>query len=479
MADRALLLRAARAPLVSLAGPPLLAAAVVLPTLGRQPLSWDEAVTRGAASRSVPVLGQLLHRTDAPLGLYYLLMHGWLDVVRALGAAPTEGWLRFPSAVGAVLVVAFTVLVARELIGPSAALATGLLLAVHPLLTFYAQDARPYTLAAAAVAAATLVLLRALERPTVIRVVGYALLAVLACYLHLFAVLALLAHAVLVVRRGGDRRWVWVAVAIAAAVSPLVLVAARQTGEIGWIPRPSVASVLSVSTHIQGGIALTVVLGLLGVVAVRRRSPGTSGRTVLFVAAWTLLPLLLLVLADFATPVLVARYALVAVPGSAIVAGMWVRRVGGRAAVALGAVVVLVAAVTTGVQLARPYKYENYRAAVDEVGDHSVRGDGVLFSPASARAGFDVYVGTEPELSGLRDAALRPDGQPARSDHIGGVELPPSQLRHAVGDLHRVFVVGDPATSGPDYTAKLRALSGFRLVWTRSYGAVDVRLFDR
>lgn len=65
------------------------AAAASLPMLGRQPLSWDEAVTLSAARRSLPNLVALLRQRDAPLGTYYALIHVWLNVLRAIGIEPT------------------------------------------------------------------------------------------------------------------------------------------------------------------------------------------------------------------------------------------------------------------------------------------------------------------------------------------------------------------------------------------------------
>src|SRR3954452_24193465 len=49
--------------------------------LGYQPLAWNEAVTASAAQHDPARLVALLSRTDAPLGLYYALMHGWVSLL--------------------------------------------------------------------------------------------------------------------------------------------------------------------------------------------------------------------------------------------------------------------------------------------------------------------------------------------------------------------------------------------------------------
>ena len=80
-----------------------LTAGLTLPTLGRQALSWDEAVSASSAQRSLPHLAQMLTHTDAPLGFYYFLLHGWTGVGQAFDvSADNAWWLRLPSAMAAV-----------------------------------------------------------------------------------------------------------------------------------------------------------------------------------------------------------------------------------------------------------------------------------------------------------------------------------------------------------------------------------------
>ena len=86
----------------TIAGCAALSALATLPTLARQPLSWNEAVTLGAAQRSPSELWALLKHTDAPLGLYYLIIHGWLVALGWLGIGATAFWLRLPSALAAI-----------------------------------------------------------------------------------------------------------------------------------------------------------------------------------------------------------------------------------------------------------------------------------------------------------------------------------------------------------------------------------------
>ncbi len=470
-----------------------LAAVTALAGLGYQPLSWDEAVTLSAARHPPGRLLALLTHTDAPLGGYYLLMHGWVWLAGAIGIVPAEGWLRLPSGLAAVATVALVTKLAADWYGSQAGLLAGALLAVHPLFVFYAHDARPYTLATMLITAATVLLVRAWHRPTVGRIIAYTAVATLAVYAHLFAALVLLVHAGAIAARG-PRRAVWAAAGLVGALAtvPLIVVGARQTGEIGWIPAPSPAAVTSVLAKVAGGYPMGVAfagiaigaigaIGAVGAIGWRRLS-----RPTLFVLAWAALTPCLLVAADFLTPVLVARYALVAIPGLVVAAGAAATRTGSRLAAACAVLAVLAGTVTSAVQQAQPYKYEDFRAASDLVGDTAHPGDAVVFVPASTRVGFGRYALGEAGEPAVADVALSRGGAPQGADRIAGDEIAAAAIGPALRPHDRVYLVGVPprrALGRPATAvdrAKAQALRrGYRLIWTRAFGEVTVTLFAR
>jgi mannosyltransferase len=129
------------------------------------------------------------------------------------------------------------------------------------MVTYCAQDARPYTLVTFGLLVSTALLVRALEHPGGLPLSGYALVSVVTLYLHLFAIFAFAGHAYLILTRGRPRwRWGLTVAVITGAITPLVVLAHGQTAELGWIPRPSVATVWSVLTHLAGGVPFTVVV---------------------------------------------------------------------------------------------------------------------------------------------------------------------------------------------------------------------------
>jgi mannosyltransferase len=454
-----------------------LAAALTLPTLGRQPLSWDEAVSASSARRSLPHLAHMLSHTDAPLGFYYLLLHGWTSVGQAIGvSAANAGWLRLPSAIAAIVAVGILVIVTSRFFGPRTAIVAGLLFAAHPMLTYYAQDARPYTLVTLGMLASTILLFRAVECPSRRWLSAYAFASVLTLYLHLFAVLAFAAHAYLVHARGRPRRrWVVVACVIAVAVTPLVVVAHGQTAELGWIPRPSVPTVWSVLTHLAGGVAFTVVV--LAAVTwwfVTRRGKVTLAPKFLLIVI--LVPPAALVIADFVTPDLVARYALVAIPAGVTLLALAATRGRSRTISVLVAAAAVCLLGATVVQLMQPFKYENYRAAADTMGDLALAGSSVVFLPISGREGYDIYAHIEPDLRNIRDATLRPHSAPAATSQIGGRDLPANQIPAGLSGSSMLFLLGDTMSTAdrmlhdPASLAQEAVLSRFHPVLVHRYG---------
>ncbi|CAN5324285.1 hypothetical protein BH24CHL10_BH24CHL10_01530 [soil metagenome] len=86
---------------------------------------------------------------------------------------------------------------AKRLIGRRSAPIAAFLVAVHPLLVRYSQEARGYSLLVLVSTLSTLLLLRAIERPTMPRWVLYGALTGLSLYVHLFALVVVPAHCLL------------------------------------------------------------------------------------------------------------------------------------------------------------------------------------------------------------------------------------------------------------------------------------------
>jgi mannosyltransferase len=173
-----------------------LAAALRLPSLGSQSLWLDETLTGGLARGS---LGDLFHRVagqEANPPLFYLLEWVWTRV-----AGTGEVALRLPSALFGIALVPVAFAIGRRLGGPRAAVALAALVAVHPLLVYYSQEARGYAAVALACALGFLFFLEALDEERTAW--WWALASAVALGCHYFAIFPVaIEAAILLARRG-------------------------------------------------------------------------------------------------------------------------------------------------------------------------------------------------------------------------------------------------------------------------------------
>ncbi len=134
----------------------------------------------------------MVHNVDAVLGLYYLGLHLWMAVFGDSAAA-----MRLPSALAMTGAAGIVALTGKRLGGTRAGLISGLIFAVIPSVSRFAQEARPYAFATLFAALATLLLLRAMERPTWLRCC-YALALAAVGASNLIALCVLAVHAAIV-----------------------------------------------------------------------------------------------------------------------------------------------------------------------------------------------------------------------------------------------------------------------------------------
>jgi mannosyltransferase len=228
----------------------------------------DEGIAVGIASHDLGAIPALLREDGSP-PLYYLLLHGWLALTGDGEAAARSLSLLF-----AALLVPVSWWAANAIAGRRAAVAATAIAAGCPLLSYYAQEARMYTLVAllSLIAAAAFVLAFLHGRRRHLVTLGGAL--VLLLYTHnwgLFLVGAMTVVWLWLWRR----RWVagrdgaWLATSIALAYAAWLPTLAFQVARTGapWSSPPSL-------------LVLGAVLATLAVVA-----RGEPGRVLALVAA--------------------------------------------------------------------------------------------------------------------------------------------------------------------------------------------------
>jgi mannosyltransferase len=487
----------------------------------------DEVATRWAALLSLHQLAHLLRHVDAVHGLYYLLMHGWM----AVGTSPAV--MRIPSVIAMVVAVALVVIIGRRLTGSAwAGLFAGLIVALAPTISYYAQTARSYALVFACVAGSTLALLHVLAaeartreagtreasaaedeagraRPAVSRYLVYAVLLIVGGYLNELSLLVVAAHAVTVLLARYGRRVITVWAAVAAisviVVLPLAALSAREDTAVAWIPRPGLSS-LRILFHDYFGAttAVAVLLFCCAVAAVLpplhrgRRAPGPvwwsqGGVSLPSVAAPLLVvPVALLILESLvARPLYVDRYVLYGEAGAALLAGAGALRIGRWLAgvtdrrMLLWAPGVVVCVLALVLQLAPQHRVRTPQSRLFDFGGPSRYlaaqarpGDGVLFFSnfyRKARLGYPA------DYRNVTDFAQAQS--PAAAGNFQGRDKPVAAVQSLMTGYQRIWVVGRSPlahlTAGPVRAEDAVLTSHFSLAAKRHFKGIVVTLWVR
>jgi 4-amino-4-deoxy-L-arabinose transferase-like glycosyltransferase len=313
--------------------------------MARQPLGYDEDFTAVVVGRPLGEMLGIVSRDSAP-PLFYVLE--WLVAQVAHGPAA----LRLVPVVAGIALIPLLAALARRAAGDAAGLWAAAFAAVLPTTLLSSENARMYALAGVLVVAATLLIWRAVEPPTVERPmvapasadlptvaqppsriwVAYTVAAAAAVWSDYFAAGALSGVLVAVVWLRPPRRTLalaGIATAVAfASLAPWLIFAQGQFGHAGssfWIPPLSVGSVggtfgqLFAGPPIDPGVpgreallalqVVAVVAGSLALVAVRRQALALEVRRAVGFCLLACSGVVLLAAVSVWRPLLEARYA--------------------------------------------------------------------------------------------------------------------------------------------------------------------------
>lgn len=429
----------------------------------------DEAATVDIGRRSVSQILALATHVDLVHVAYYLLV----KPLTAVGDGVTASRALSVAAMAATAVV--LVRIGRRLSSLTVGVTAGLLLVAIPLASRYAQEARSYALVTLVATVATHALLGALRSGGRRRWCWYGVAVGVTAVFNVIALLLLVPHALYVALTAAPARrraWAAAAGATVVALAPFVVAALGQRSQLDWLWSPGLADLTGFAREQYGSLALPAAGAAAGVLllAVHRRWPlarrferlrrltcRPHAHALALGLFWSVVPPVLLWSVALVRPLFTFRYLVFTLPGSALLLASLstvavrltlpaLRRGGGRAlrvAVPVGAVLPLLLAVLGGWESQERHRDpalghgEDVRGAAAYVAAHARRGDAVLFVPGYWRLVQQVY----PErFAKTRDLALA--GDPASTATIAGVEREPAELRAALRDAPRVWVVG-------------------------------------
>ncbi|MER5637098.1 glycosyltransferase family 39 protein [Kitasatospora sp. NPDC002227] len=362
--------------------PVLLMLALGLFRISRTGLWRDELATWSAIDRSSGELWDLLHNIDASTGLYYFIEHFWVD---AFGHSLLV--MRLPSVLAMAGATLFVSLAGAKLFGRRTGLAAGVIFACIPSVSRYAQEARAYAFVMLAVAAATWLLLRALERPTALRWAAYGFSVTLTGYFHMVALTFLTAHAVIVGIRWwhGRRRALLVGFLVSAGVAVLPVLPLMKLGQeqskdqLSWLTSPPVQYVGDV--FLRGLFGSSLVSYAFLALAILPLAWPSRRRAAFEVGVMAVLPVgLLWLVSQTSSHYFLDRYLLFTLPAWALLAANVLTMLRPKVLGALGLAVLLLAGVPDQRSVRKWDSRETWTAkGAAAVIEHGYRaGDGML-----------------------------------------------------------------------------------------------------
>jgi mannosyltransferase len=446
--------------LVSLVVVGVVVAGVVLRFVQRSPLWLDEALSVNIARLPLGDLFDAL-RHDGHPPFYYLLLHGWMEVV-----GESDFAVRALSGIFAVASLPLAWIAGRRLAGQTGARWALVIVALSPYSIRYATEARMYSLVMLLVLAGYLVISDALVDPRPWRLAALALISGLLLLSHYWSFYLLAATGLVLVAR-----WWWrpqqrartgrVILAVAAGGLlflpwlPGFLYQAANTGTPWGEPFRPTAILVTTLTELGGGTLIENTLAALMVVVFvlvalfTARSGGheltLDLRTVPIVRrelAVVLVVILLGCLAGYATNATYQpRYAAVIVPLVLLTVAVGVTRIPGIAQLLAGGAYLAVS--VAGVAWVNYYQRTQADVVGDAVAQHAQPGDVVVYCPD--QLGPD-YSRQMPD--GVVELAYPALSSPERVDWVDYADrngaADPAQvareIRHRAGD-NAIFLV--------------------------------------
>ncbi len=443
------------------------------------PSLWgDEAASIMSARREWGSLWSLLGTVDAVHGVYYAVLHVWIELV---GASPFA--VRVPSGIAIGAASAGLYLLVRRRATREMAVIAAAVFALLPRVTFLATEARSLAIATAAAVWLTLLLLRLLDVPArrgwwwV-----YAIGLVLAVHLFVYLALLLPVHAVVAsLELRGSRRLrgirirpfllAWAGAAL--LIAPIGVVAVMQRDQIAFSrPHRTVTpeGVLVDQWFMFEALALIAwafIIVSVAVVVHRREDAWHGNRQLLLLGgAWIVIPTTALILVAAVVSLgYTPRYLAFCAPGAAILIAIAVAALPRRWMQAVSVAVIAALAVPVYLDQRTPY-WKNggtdWQTVAEVVSELAGPGDGIVFDESvrpSRRPRLAMH--TYPHgFDGLVDLGLVRSHDETHG--LWDVATPLAEVSDRLEGIDRVVVVSRSA-DGVDVDVATLRREGFEL----------------
>lgn len=401
----------------------VLALVVRVPGMGMS-LWLDEGLSVGIASHPLADIPGLLRQDGSP-PLYYMILHGWMEVF-----GRSEEAVRGLSMLFGLACVPAAFWAARSLFGRRAGWIAAVLAATNPYLGAYSREGRMYTLLVVLCLVAVTAFVHALVlgRRRWLPVLAASL--ALSLYTHNWGLylgvgLGMAAIVCVAAAAAGDRRRVVVDAAIAFGAAgllyapwvPTLVAQAARTGA-PWSETPSAGQLFGALKVAMGGgtvVVIVILAALPALVVAGRRWRSGTGLVVVALAVSLAGTLAVAWTSSQLEPAWANRYFGVLVAPLLLLMAVGLARDGRRGLLALALIVVVSANLGSWPQVSRK---SNVRPAVELVADRMEPGDLVVSTHMEHVPLLRYYLG--PELRYADPSGLVAD--PALADWRDGLE---------------------------------------------------------
>ena len=337
--------------------------------------------------------------------LYFMLLHGWIALF-----ADSLFSIRALSVLPGIATVFLGMWWMRLISTQRAALLAGLLLALLPTAVRYSQEVRMYAWLGVWLMAATIALVYWVKTPAKNRyLLAYAALMAAAFYTHYFSAFCVLAHWLYVLllsarKTGPDAlikrpAW-WVAnVAIVVLFLPWLpglvdllqhMDQLKAGGDVGWEPAVDARSLPAMTWQFliqdEGDdlpwplfwLGPLLLLGVLAGAALRDRTPY---KLPTLLVIYTVLPILLIYLVSFISPLFIERYLMFAALGLPMIVALVADRLYPRwRVVAVGLLTIFIGAELLGLRSNFSSEADHFDRLVGHVNQQFLPGDRIVVS---------------------------------------------------------------------------------------------------
>jgi mannosyltransferase len=388
-----------RADTASMLAASVIVLALVLFRLGSKSVWQDEGFSIALARLNWSGMWRVISLSEPYMAFYYFLLHLWLPF------GSSEAALRMLSALSAVATVPPFYAIGRRLLSRRCAAIATCLLVLNAFFIRYAQEARSYALVLFLVTLSSWLFVRALDDPKASRWSFYVVIAALAVYTHLFAVLVIVAHVLAAMVRPMPRRArgapLGAGVVIGLLASPLVLFLLSRAPKVTWMQKRHWIDLPGAFLELTGygGRILLALYFIVCAAALARfvfkrdnRSPATNW-TLAFLLSWLFVPpAILFAISRLGHPVFGTRFLIISLPALLLLASVGVDSLRPpvlRAAV-LGLMLLLEA---RGLQYwYQKFRNAEWRDAVEMVLAEAAPEDGLVFEKPYVRMPFEYYL---------------------------------------------------------------------------------------